>query len=91
MFGWGSVLPTPFLQAEGEDQRSSREGYEIDYYFHHPKKDNCNLCRIKTNNKRQVEKTFFDQLFKFFERNRIDLISTEKQKQLIMLVKRMIR
>ena len=50
-------------------------------------KGQLQLCRIKTNNKRQVEKTFLDQLFKFLKRNGFDFISTEKQKQLTMLVK----
>ena len=45
-------------------------------------KGQLQLCRIKTNNKRQVEKTFLDQLFKFLKSNRFDFISTEKQKQL---------
>ncbi len=39
-----------------------------------PQKDNCDLCRIKTNKRRQVEKTFLDRLFKFLYRNRFDFV-----------------
>jgi len=83
------VFSNSSLQTEVEDQRSNREDYEIDYYFN----DYCfnhpigkpQLCRIKTNNKRQVEKTFLDQ---FHNLKGIGLISFRlKKKPLTMLVK----
>ncbi len=39
-----------------------------------PQKDNCDLCRIKTNKRREAENPFLDQLFKTLYRNRFDFV-----------------
>ena len=39
-----------------------------------PKKDNCDLCRIKTNKRREAKNTFLDQLFKNLYRDRFDFV-----------------
>jgi len=39
-----------------------------------PKEDNCDLCRIKTNKRREAENLFLDQLFKTLYRDRIDFV-----------------
>ena len=39
-----------------------------------PKKDNCDLCRIKTNKPREAENPFLDQLFKTLYRDRFDFV-----------------
>ena len=46
-----------------------------------PKKDNCDLCRGKTNKRREVENPFLDQLFKFLYRNRFDFVFDWKRDQ----------
>jgi len=39
-----------------------------------PQKDNCDLCRIKTNKRRGAENLFLDQLFKTLYRDRFDFV-----------------
>ena len=39
-----------------------------------PQKDNCDLCRFKTNKRREAENPFLDQLFKTLYRDRFDFI-----------------
>ena len=39
-----------------------------------PKKDNCDLCKIKTNERREAENPFLDQLFKTLYRDRFDFV-----------------
>ena len=39
-----------------------------------PKKENCDLCRIKTNKRREAENLFLDQLFKTLYRDRFDFV-----------------
>ena len=39
-----------------------------------PQKDNCDLCRGKTNKRREVENPFLDQLFKFLYRDKFDFV-----------------
>ena len=39
-----------------------------------PQKDNCDLCRIKTNKRKATENRFLDQLFKFLYRDRFDFV-----------------
>ena len=46
-----------------------------------PKKDNCDLCKVKTNKRRQVEKPFLDRLFKFLYRDRFDFVYDWKSNQ----------
>ena len=59
------VLSTLFLQIGGVDQRVSKEGYETIYSpFTIPHKDNCDLCKIKTNKRKANENRFLDKLFK---------------------------
>jgi len=39
-----------------------------------PQKDNCDLCRIKTNKRKATENPFLDQLFKTLYRDRFDFV-----------------
>ena len=39
-----------------------------------PKKDNCDLCRIKTSRRTKAENPFLDQLFKTLYRDRFDFV-----------------
>jgi len=39
-----------------------------------PKKENCDLFRIKTNKRKATENRFLDQLFKFLYRDRFDFV-----------------
>ena len=39
-----------------------------------PQKDNCDLCRIKTNKSNATENPLLDQLFKFLYRDRFDFV-----------------
>ena len=39
-----------------------------------PQKDNCDLCRGKSNKRRDVENPFLDKLFKFLYRDRFDIV-----------------
>ena len=39
-----------------------------------PNKTNCDLCRIKTNKRRETESPFLDQLFKTLYRDRFDFV-----------------
>ncbi len=39
-----------------------------------PQKDNCDLCRIKTNKRKEVENPLLDQLFKFLYMDRFDFV-----------------
>ena len=42
-----------------------------------PKKDNCDLCRIKTSRRTKAENPFLDQLFKTLYRDNLISFSTE--------------
>ena len=39
-----------------------------------PKKDNCDLCKIKTNKKNAVENPFIDDFFRNLNRQRFDFV-----------------
>jgi hypothetical protein len=39
-----------------------------------PKKDNCDLCKIKTNKRKAIENPFLDNLFKDLYRQKFDFI-----------------
>ena len=39
-----------------------------------PDKDNCDLCKIKINKKRNTENRLLDKLFKFLYRYRFDFV-----------------
>ena len=39
-----------------------------------PKENDCDLFRIKTNKRRQIEKNFVDQLFKFTYIDTVDFV-----------------
>jgi len=39
-----------------------------------PQKENCDLCRVKTNKRKATKNPFIDQLFKFIYRDRFDFV-----------------
>ena len=39
-----------------------------------PRKDNCDLCRIKTNKRKAIENPFLDNLFKDLYRQKFDFV-----------------
>ena len=39
-----------------------------------PKKDNCDLCKIKTNKRKAVENPFIDDFFRNLNRQRFDFV-----------------
>ena len=50
-------------------------GYETIYSpFTIPQKDNCDLCKIKTNKRKATENRFLDKLFKLNYRDRFDFV-----------------
>ena len=39
-----------------------------------PQKDNCDLCKVKTNKSKEADNPFLDQLFKTLYRDRFDFV-----------------
>ena len=39
-----------------------------------PKKDNCDICKIKTNKRKAVENLFIDDFFRNLNRQRFDFV-----------------
>ena len=74
MFGWGSSFLLPSYKWEERIKGLAGRIMKSLTTFTIPNKDNLDLRRIKINNKRQVEKIFLDQLFKFLYRDRFDFV-----------------
>jgi len=39
-----------------------------------PQKENCDLCRIKTNKRKETKNPFLDQMFKFLYKDSFDFV-----------------
>ena len=72
-FKWCS--PTPNQNKEGVDHRcKKRRLMNLFTPFTIPKKDNYDLCKIKTNNRKAVEKPFIDDFFRNLNMQKFDFV-----------------
>ncbi len=65
-------IPGPW---KGLDQECKKGDLMILFNtFTLPQKENCDLCRIKTNKRKTTENQLLDLLFKLLDRNRFDFV-----------------